>query len=213
MTYGTDYGEFAWDLSKTQGRHDGYAQPVFAFVPSPGISSLIRLKGTGFPVWKDDLLIASLNGGKLFRVALDNNRAVVVEPIEIGSRLRDLVEGPDGRLLLWADGGTIIMLEPANESDDPAAQFSAMCSGCHGVDGAGDKLGPDLKRVVDREIGTLSGYEYSAALSDQDDRWTAENLDAFLADPQVFAPGNKMELGSIENPEVRKTLIEYLQQN
>ena len=213
VTYGTDYGKFSWGLSKTQGRHDGYTQPVFAFVPSPGISNLIRIKGTGFPVWKDDLLVASLKAGKLFRVALDANRAVVVEPIEIGSRLRDLVEGSDGRVVIWADGAKIIVLEPASVSDDPDALFSAMCSGCHGIDGAGDKLGPDLKNIVNRSISSLSDYEYSAALSSRDDRWTPENLEAFLADPQVFAPGNKMELGPVEDPELRKTLVEYLQQN
>ena len=95
VTYGTDYGAVAWVLSHDQGQHEGYDKPVFAWVPSIGVSNLVRLQGVGFPLWKDDLLVGSLHGKSLFRIRLDNHRVVFAEPIEIGERVRDLIEGPD----------------------------------------------------------------------------------------------------------------------
>ena len=63
---GADYG---WpsvsygdkhDESSDPGRHTGYKAPVFAWMPSIGVSQLISLQGDLFPTWKGDLLVASL---------------------------------------------------------------------------------------------------------------------------------------------------------
>ncbi len=213
VTYGTGYGKFEWGLSKTQGRHEGYTQPLYAWVPSVGISSLIRLEGNGFPAWRGDLLVASLNGATLYRVVLDGKRVVAVEPIKLGSRLRDLVETDDGRIMIWTDNDKIIVLEPVGEAEHAEVIFAATCGGCHTIDGAGGKLGPDLQNVVNRSIGSLSDYEYSAALTGRQARWTPENLDAFMADPQDFAAGSTMEMEPVEDPAVREKLIDYLKRN
>ena len=41
VTLGTEYNQFGWPLSTTQGRHQGYDLPVFAWNPSIGVSNLI----------------------------------------------------------------------------------------------------------------------------------------------------------------------------
>ena len=92
------------------GRHDGFIKPVFAWVPSIGISNLIVNDERLFPLWKDDLLIASLRGNALFRVRRDGVDVQYVERIEIGSRIRDLAQMPDRRLALLVDGGRVHFL-------------------------------------------------------------------------------------------------------
>ena len=46
VTYGTDYNHDEWPLSSVQGSHEDYTLPLFAWVPSIGISNLIQIGGT-----------------------------------------------------------------------------------------------------------------------------------------------------------------------
>ena len=41
-------------------------------------------------------------------------------------------------------------------------------------------------------------------------RWTAEALDAFIADPQSVVPGNEMGFFGIGDTGERRALVEYL---
>ena len=68
VTYGTDYGTFAWPLNPKQGDHLGFEAPFFAWVPSIAVSDLIGVEKDLFPVWKGDLLVSSLNFKRLYRV-------------------------------------------------------------------------------------------------------------------------------------------------
>ena len=80
VTYGTDYGTLVWALSKQQGHHAGFQQPVYAWLPGIGISNLVQVQRERFPIWRGDLLIGTLGFRGLYRVALDGDRAVVTEP-------------------------------------------------------------------------------------------------------------------------------------
>lgn len=116
VTYGTDYGVYQWPLSESQGRHDGYVEPVYAWVPSIGISQLISIKESLFEKWKGDLIVGSLNGSKLFRVRVREGRVVYSEPIAVGLRVRDLVETTRGTIVLKTDAGTFVRLRPTEET-------------------------------------------------------------------------------------------------
>ncbi len=108
-TFGTEYGKYSWPLSENQGRHDNYERPVFAWVPSIGISNLIQI--TEVPKeWDGDFLVGSLRARSLFRIRLDENKVVFVEPIRIEERIRDLVQTPNGTILVWADSGSLVEL-------------------------------------------------------------------------------------------------------
>jgi aldose sugar dehydrogenase len=211
VTYGTDYGTFAWQFSQQQGHHVGFAQPRYAWVPSIGISNLIGMRGDKFPIWKGDLMIGSLATRSLYRVVLDGERVVVVEPIPIGGRIRDLLELNDGRLLLWTDEAALITLEPASGMSG-AMQFSTLCSGCHqSVDGISHRIGPDLYRIVNRKVASAPGYdEYSQALQQFGGVWTKERLDQFLRDPQSATPGTTMAFDGLQDDAARAALIDYL---
>ena len=119
VSYGIWYGG---NLLRTvpeelTGKHAGFARPVFAWVPSIGVSAMIVNDERWFPLWKDDLLIGSLSGGgggrngrSIFRVRRNGTNVQYVERIEVGYRVRDLTWMPDGRMALLADGGRVHFL-------------------------------------------------------------------------------------------------------
>lgn len=109
-TYGTQFPMYTWPLSEQQGRHLKYEKPVFAWVPSIGVSNLIQVRDVP-PEWHGDLLVSSLRARSLFRIRLHDTRVIFVEPIQIGDRIRDLIQMSDGRILLWTDTGRLIELQ------------------------------------------------------------------------------------------------------
>ncbi len=69
--------------------------------------------------------------------------------------------------------------------------FRLQCKGCHAADGTG--MGPSLIGVFGAKIGARPNFAYSPALVQrQQDTWTEATLEAFLADPDPFAPGTNM---------------------
>ena len=111
VTIGTQYGRRIWPHNEAQGRHDGYEKPTYAWIPSIAISSLIVSNSPQFPLWQNDLLISSLREQSLFRVRLHEESAISIEQIEIGNRIRDITELPDGRIALLTDSHKILLLQ------------------------------------------------------------------------------------------------------
>lgn len=211
VTYGTEYGSFAWPLSGQQNRHGGFAQPAFAWVPSVGVSNLIRIEGDRFATWRGDLIVGSLATRSLYRVVTEGDRIVVNEHIPVDRRVRDLLELEDGRILLWTDDAALVTIEPASGMST-ALQFATSCSGCHELaDGLSHRLGPDLYNVVDRKVAGTTFDEYSPAMKQFGGAWTKQRLDAFLRDPQATVPGTTMGFAGIEDAKQRAALIDYLQ--
>jgi aldose sugar dehydrogenase len=211
VSYGTDYGVYALATSSQQGRHAGYTQPAYAWVPSIGVSSLIALEGDAFPIWKGDLIVGSLATRSLYRLALEGDRVVLAEPISVGWRVRDLLECNDGSLLLWTDDAALVTIEPARGSS-AELQYAQLCSGCHQIkDGASHRIGPDLYGILGRKLASAGGYdEYSPSLRQIRGTWSKERLDAFLRDPQKFAPGTTMGFAGIPDEQQRAALVDYL---
>jgi aldose sugar dehydrogenase len=213
VTFGTDYGSTVWPTSQSQGRHDGFRQPRYSWLPSIGASQIIRIESDSlFPIWQGSLLVGSLSTRSLYRLVSDQGRIVLSEPIELGKRVRDILELDDGRILVWTDDAALVTLEPA-KGNDGATVFATQCSGCHSnVDGISHRLGPDLHGIVGRQIGAAEGYdEYSAAMRAQRGQWTKERLDEFLRDPQRAVPGNSMGSAGVQDAKQRAALIEYLE--
>ena len=86
------------------------------------------------------------------------------------------------------------------------------CKSCHKVEDGANGLGPHLWGVVNRDIGSVSGFGYSGALADMEGNWDLAALDAFLADPKGFASGTKMAFAGLKKPEDRVNLIVWLNQ-
>jgi glucose/arabinose dehydrogenase len=128
VTYGVDYGSFAWPLNAHSGRHEGFAQPAFVWLLSIGVSSMTGVERDLFAIWRGDLLIGSLATRALYRVVLDGDRVVLAERIDVDKRVRDVLELNDGRILLWTDDDALVTLEPAVGMSG-ALTFSRLCSG------------------------------------------------------------------------------------
>jgi phosphate transport system substrate-binding protein len=89
--------------------------------------------------------------------------------------------------------------------------FHRACIVCHEVEERRNKLGPHLVDVVGRTAGSVPDFQYSAALAGSGIVWTEANLDAFLADPSGFIPGNRMRgLGRLDDFEDRADVIAFL---
>ena len=226
VTYGVGYyKEITVPNDEDVGSHDGFIKPVFSWVPSIGISNLIVNDERWFPLWKDDLLISSLSGPasllgghSLFRVRRDSTDVQYVERIEVGYRIRDLAQMPDGRIALLSDGGEVYFLsrsyaycndeamlrrhvyavdcaDTVSAVAAPGAQlYGTHCSGCHNLTVEEHGIGPHLVGVVGRSAGAVSGYLFSDALRSLDLAWTPTHLEQFLADPKQFAPGTSKSL-------------------
>jgi hypothetical protein len=115
QTFGTQYNELTWPLEDESSPHPEFTLPVFSWVPSISVTNLITLERGGFPRWGDDLLVASLRERSLYRLHREGGRIVYSEPIPVQRRIRDLVETVDGRLVLWADGGSLVILSSADD--------------------------------------------------------------------------------------------------
>lgn len=207
VSYGTDYGRKTLSSGNVPGDHSGFEEPVFTWVPSVGISDLIEVSGSTFPLWEGDLLIGSLsglgNGHSLFRVRLVEGRAVTVERIPTGRLIRDLVELPNG-LLLWDGRGTLQLVRAGGHVFSP-------CSSCHAVRLATHGVGPDLWGVVGSPVARHADYEYSRALKEYGGRWTKTRLDRFLENPSGEIPGTTMEHDGISDPGERAEIIRFLE--
>ena len=71
--------------------------------------------------------------------------------------------------------------------------FQSRCSACHTLaDDSSDIAGPNLWGVFEREAGSKPGFSFSATLRKADFEWSPGRLDAWLADPQGYLPGNIM---------------------
>jgi cytochrome c len=98
---------------------------------------------------------------------------------------------------------------------DPAAGkqlFEARCAVCHSlIPGQGATIGPHLAGVVGRTVAGQAGFAYSPALKKHGGAWNPPALDAFLAQPQMAAPGTMMAFPGLPQATDRANLIAYLQ--
>jgi cytochrome c len=91
-------------------------------------------------------------------------------------------------------------------------KFYEECIACHSLERGVHGIGPSLHGVFNRRAGELYDYRYSPALKRSGIVWTADTLDAFIADSQQFLPANRMPYAGMPNAADRADLIAYLQQ-
>ena len=71
---------------------EGFEEPLFAFVPSIGISEIIKLPKNFSKIFNNNFIITSLYGHNIFRIQFDKDftRVLFSEKIFIGDRIRDI---------------------------------------------------------------------------------------------------------------------------
>jgi glucose/arabinose dehydrogenase len=95
--------------------------PVVVWPPSGNPGNLTIYTGDVFPDWRGNILVAAMSRpGALVRVSLDGEgRAIGEERMltELGQRMRDVVQGPDGRVYVlteaspFASPGAVLVLD------------------------------------------------------------------------------------------------------
>ena len=95
----------------------------------------------------------------------------------------------------------------AGDAERGALLYDSRCIGCHSLQA--NRIGPRHDDLFGREVGSLDDYDYSPALRQSTLVWDAASLDRWLADPEAFLPGQRMNF-MVEVPEDRRDLIAFL---
>ncbi|MEL6477328.1 MAG: cytochrome c family protein [Pseudomonadota bacterium] len=87
------------------------------------------------------------------------------------------------------------------------------CKACHKVEDGKNAVGPHMHGIVGRAIGSVEGYKYSKAMAafGEGKSWTAEELDAYLANPRKHVKGTKMAFAGLKKDDQRADVIAYLE--
>jgi glucose/arabinose dehydrogenase len=114
ITYGVDYS----GAKIGEGTHKaGMEQPVYYWDPSIAPSGMVFYTGDAFPGWKGSAFVGALAGKLLARLEFDGDRIVREERLlqDVGERIRDVRQGPDGFLYMVTDNpqGRVLRVKPA----------------------------------------------------------------------------------------------------
>jgi cytochrome c2 len=212
VSYGTEYGSHSWPLAAQPGSHDKFTEPYYSWTPSIGVSSLIEVTSPLFEHWHGDLLAYSLKDQSFSRLRLRDGRVVMTERFPFEERIREVVQGHGGELVVWSDVRNIHFIVPAKVGDPVSGQaIYRTCAGCHVAPAGGSTaIGPSLLGIVGRAVASNKDFQYSPAMLALGGTWTKDRLDAFLAETSVFVPGTSMTFTGIPDAESRRALIDYL---
>ncbi len=115
VTYGRNYG--VGTRIGEEGPKAGFEQPLHHWAPtSIAPSGMAFLTSERYPAWQGNLFVGALRGQALVRLTLDGRRVVNEQRLleNLGQRIRDVRQGPDGWLYVLTDSsdGQVLRLEP-----------------------------------------------------------------------------------------------------
>jgi glucose/arabinose dehydrogenase len=104
ITYGRDYSGARIGEGTAK---EGMEQPVYYWDPVIAPSGAVWYTGDRYPGWTGSLFIGSMQPGALVRLTVENGRVTKEERhlAELGDRIRDVQQGPDGLLYVVTDEG------------------------------------------------------------------------------------------------------------
>jgi aldose sugar dehydrogenase len=111
-SYGCNYGAPVGTACRIGGGTHAptYVEPKSIWVPeSTAPSGLLFYTGNQFPEWNGNVLSGALIGTSLWRTVLDGSgnavsRQEIASVKNLGARIRDVRQGPDGNIYLLTDG-------------------------------------------------------------------------------------------------------------
>jgi len=113
ITYGRDYTYMKIGEGTAKA---GMEQPVYYWDPSIAPSGAAFYGGDRFAEWKGNLFVGALAGQSLHRLVLDGEKVVGEEVLlkDLGERIRDVRNGPDGAIWLLTDNpaGRVLRVVP-----------------------------------------------------------------------------------------------------
>lgn len=87
------------------------------------------------------------------------------------------------------------------------ALYESRCVGCHSLES--NRVGPKHRGVFGRRVGGVADYPYSKALAKSELVWSDDTLDRWLANPQAFLPGQRMNI-RVRQARDRADIIAFL---
>ncbi|HNR06675.1 MAG TPA: PQQ-dependent sugar dehydrogenase [Saprospiraceae bacterium] len=107
ITYGIEYGGSR--IGDAIQQKEGLEQPVYYWDPVISPSGITFYNGAEINEWKNNLFIATLSGGHICRLVIENNRVTGEERLFSGERqrFRDITQGRDGALYTITDQGRL----------------------------------------------------------------------------------------------------------
>lgn len=84
---------------------DGFEAPKLWWTPSVSPGSLMIYTGDLFPYWQGDAFLGALSGEALIRADINGTDASEGDHWEMGERIREVEQGPDGSIWLVTDAG------------------------------------------------------------------------------------------------------------
>ena len=95
-----------------------FRAPAVTWNPVISPAGFVIYDGARFPAWRGSGLIGGLSSKALVRVAFDGTAAREAERFDMGRRIREVEQGPDGAVWLLEDGmrdgkGWLLRLDPA----------------------------------------------------------------------------------------------------
>ncbi|MGG6296671.1 PQQ-dependent sugar dehydrogenase [Leptolyngbya sp. AN02str] len=116
VTFSREYS--GGQISAEQSR-PGMVDPLVVWTPSKAPSGLTVYRGDRIPQWQGHLFSGGLVTRDVRRIELDaSGNEIAQDSIDIGRRVRDVREGPDGYLYVLTDepNGRLIRLEPVDST-------------------------------------------------------------------------------------------------
>jgi glucose/arabinose dehydrogenase len=91
-----------------------FAAPKAFWVPAISPAGLVIYSGAKFPAWRGDALIGGLSSRALVHVDVEGTSAKEATRWDMGQRIREVEQGPDGDVWLLEDGlgGRLLRLSP-----------------------------------------------------------------------------------------------------
>jgi glucose/arabinose dehydrogenase len=115
VTYGREYGT-GFRIGEGTERAD-VVPPAWQWTPSIAPSGMAFCTSDRYPGWRGSLFVGSLKFRLLSRLELDGDKVVREERLfaDLGERVRDVRQGPDGLLYLLTDqpDGRLLRLAPS----------------------------------------------------------------------------------------------------
>ncbi len=113
ITHGVNYD--GSEISPLTAK-DGMEQPEWYWVPSIAPSGMAFYDGDAFPGWQGNALVGALRSRLLARLSVEDDKVVAEERMltDMGARIRDVRQGPDGLVYLLTDAwdGALMTLSP-----------------------------------------------------------------------------------------------------
>ena len=103
VTYGREYSGLA--VGSGESSAPGMEDPIHHWTPSIGVSGMAFYTGDAIPEWQGSLFVGGLARPGLYRLTLDGNKVTGEESLfaDMGARIRDVRQGPDGAIYLLTD--------------------------------------------------------------------------------------------------------------